>query len=437
MSRRVVITGYDCITPLGNCVSKSWANLLASKQCLAAVEDLPDYSTKYQPYTKHLPPVLKVGKCPEPLEVNGLFSAQDKRRMSPMMMNTIATTYQALKHADLVSGTPESLELSGVVPERVATSIGTGLPAINDIFDASVNMAVDNKRSSPMLIPKILTNMVAGAVSIKFNARGPSQTTSTACATGNNAIIEGFNCIKNGMSDVAIVGATEESLHPLTIAGFHRLKSLSNDSKSRPFDKGRNGFVISEGTGVMILEDLEHAKQRIRTSGGRASILGELVGIGMSSDAYHITSPMENGDGAKRSMEMALSTAGVSADQIGYVNAHATSTPIGDMAELTGIANIFSGKRDSPLYVSSNKGAMGHLLGASGLVESIFTLLGLKEGIIPHTLNLCDDISTQPLSQIQLVKNEPVNTPTLNYALTNSFGFGGVNTSLLFKKWDE
>ena len=433
---RVVITGYDCISPLGNTAARSWANLLASKQCLTAVEDLPDYETHYKPYIKHLPPVLKVGKCPAPPVVDGLFSAQDKRRMSPMMMSTISTTLHALRSADLVGDAKLPFTLTGVNPERVATSIGTGLPAMNDIFDASVDMATKNKRPSPMLIPKVLTNMVAGAVSIKFNARGPSQTTSTACATGNNAIIEGFNCIKSGMADVAIVGATEESLHPLTIAGFHRLKSLSSDSKSRPFDNNRNGFVISEGTGVIILESLEHAKRRLGASTGHASILGELVGIGMSSDAYHITSPMENGDGAKRSMEMALRTAEVDASEVGYVNAHATSTPIGDMAELSGINNIFSTKRNSPLYVSSSKGAMGHLLGASGLVESIFTVLSLKEGTIPHTLNLHDVMDMDPHSPVHLVKNEPVSDSIVKYAMTNSFGFGGVNTSLLFKKWE-
>lgn len=448
MSRRVVITGVGCLTPLGNSVKESWSNLLNSKKCLTSIQDLPNFADMYEPYLNHLPKDLKVGKC-KPFDydsIENLFNKQDNRRLSISMKNSIVTTYMALKQAKLLklsNNTENPLEwIDSIDPLKVSTSIGTGLPAINEIFQESISMSLKNKKPSPMFIPKILSNMIAGSVSIKFNAQGPSQNTSTACATANNSIIDGFNNIKNNYSNVAIVGATEESLHPLTIAGFHRLKSLSTTSNSRPFDADRDGFVISEGTGVMILEELEHAKRRISQSDLNVKILAELVSCGMSSDAYHITSPMEHGEGAQRSIEMALSNGNIASSDIDYINAHATSTPVGDQAELFAISKILE-KQNSlkDLYVSSNKGAMGHLLGASGLVESIFTIMTLVTGNISHTLNLQNEL-TLPISssisnKIHLVKHKPIQLESIKYAITNSFGFGGVNTSLLFKKWEE
>ncbi|SMN19938.1 similar to Saccharomyces cerevisiae YER061C CEM1 Mitochondrial beta-keto-acyl synthase with possible role in fatty acid synthesis [Maudiozyma saulgeensis] len=442
MSRRVVVTGVDCITPLGNSVKESWSNLLNSKQCLTEVINLPNYETLFKPHIKHLPVGLRVGKC-KPYNwnsVNNLFTSQDHRRLSPTMKTTIAVTYHALKQAQLLD--IDNHLLKKIDSCRVSTSVGTGLPAIHDIYEESIFMALNNKKPSPMFIPKVLANMIAGAVSIKFNARGPSQTISTACATGNNSIMDGYHNIKNNYSDVAIVGATEDSLHPLTIAGFHRLKSLSTTSNSRPFDTRRDGFVISEGTGVIILEELEHAKRRMQNGQTNVKILAELVGCGLSSDAYHITSPMENGEGAQLSIGMALKNANVNANEINYVNAHATSTPVGDLAELKALSKIISNTTapgNKPLYISSNKGAMGHLLGASGLVESIFTILSLQTNIIPHTLNLEDELelpndSVSP--RITLVKDKPIEDNNMKYAISNSFGFGGVNTSLLFKKWE-
>ena len=448
MSRRVVVTGIGCLTPLGNSVKESWSNLLNSKQCLTSIQDLPDFTDTYEPYLNHLPKDLKVGKCKHFNydSIENLFTKQDNRRLSNSMKNSIVTTYMALQQANLlkqknISG--NSLEwIESIDPSKVSTSIGTGLPAINELFQESISMSLKNKKPSPMFIPKILSNMIAGSVSIKFNAQGPSQTMSTACATGNNSIIDGFNNIKNNYSDVAIVGATEESLHPLTIAGFHRLKSLSATSQSRPFDTERDGFVISEGTGVVILEELEHARQRVSQNGSNVKILAELVSCGMSSDAYHITSPMEHGEGAQRSVEMALSNGNIKSSDIDYINAHATSTPVGDQAELFAISKILEKQNsEKDLYVSSNKGAMGHLLGASGLVESIFTIMALMTGNIPHTLNLENELSlpigSNISNKIHLVKNKPIHNESMKYAIANSFGFGGVNTSLLFKKWTE
>ncbi|KAG0660086.1 Mitochondrial beta-keto-acyl synthase [Maudiozyma exigua] len=448
MSRRVVITGVGCLTPLGNSVKESWSNLLNSKQCFTSIQDLPNFTGTYEPYLNHLPKYLKVGKC-KPFDydsIENLFTKQDNRRLSISMKNSIVTTYMALQQAKLIkhnTNSNNSIEwIDSIDPHRVSTSIGTGLPAIDEIFQESISMSLKNKKPSPIFIPKILSNMIAGSVSIKFNAQGPSQTMSTACATGNNSIIDGFSNIKNGYSNVAIVGATEESLHPLTIAGFHRLKSLSTTSNSRPFDTQRDGFVISEGTGVVILEELEHARKRVAQNESNVKILAELVSCGMSSDAYHITSPMEHGEGAQRSIEMALSNGNIDSTEIDYINTHATSTPVGDQAEIFAISKVLESQSGTnTVYVSSNKGAMGHLLGASGLVESIFTIMTLMTGNIPHTLNLENElafpISSGISNKIHLVKNKPIQDESIKYAIANSFGFGGVNTSLLFKKWED
>ena len=450
MSRRVVAVGMECITPLGNSVRESWQNLISSAQVFTPIDSLPNYHTEYEPYLKSLPLNLRVGKVKPPsAELLGdsklLLSRQDERRMTTSIRDTVLTTYRALKDAQLLGFNSDNtlsaytIRTDLIDPHRIGTCIGTGLPAVQELFDASVSFKENQKRPQPTFINKILPNMIAGSVSIKFGILGPSQTVSTACATGNSVIIDGFNMIKNGTADIAVVGATESPLHPLTIAGFHRLKSLSPTSISRPFDEERNGFVISEGTGVIILEELEHALRRAKGDHG-PRILGEVVGIGMSSDAYHITSPNPNGDGAYRAMKMALRSASLSINDIDFVNAHATSTPIGDAAEFNAIERLLreSGSkqtRDLPLFVSSNKGAMGHLLGASGIVESIFTLRSLSENIVPHTLNLRDATKFNTSDVIELVKDTPLELEKATYAMSNSFGFGGVNTSIVFRKW--
>ena len=453
MSRRVVAVGMECLTPLGNSVRESWQNLISSSQVLTPIDSLPNYHTEYEPYLKSLPPNLRVGKVKpytaELLEDSKLLlSRQDERRMTTPIRDTILTTYRALRDAQLLEfGSEDSTQSAYKIrtdlidPQRVAICIGTGLPAIQELFDASVSLRETQKRPQPTFINKILPNMIAGSVSIKFGILGPSQTVSTACATGNSVIIDGFNMIKNGIADIAVVGATESPLHPLTIAGFHRLKSLSPTSISRPFDEERNGFVISEGTGVIVLEELEHALRRRQGNYG-PRILGEVVGIGMSSDAYHITSPNPSGDGAYRAMKMALRSASLSINEIDFVNAHATSTPVGDAAEFNAIERLLrefepgsKQTRDLPLFVSSNKGAMGHLLGASGIVESIFTLRSLSENTVPHTLNLRDAAKFTTSDVIELVKDTPLELKRATYAMSNSFGFGGVNTSIVFRKW--
>ncbi|CCF60698.1 hypothetical protein KAFR_0L00900 [Kazachstania africana CBS 2517] len=434
MSRRVVITGLDCITPLATSARESWTNLLSSKPCFTPITSLSNYKRDYRPFFKCLPSNLKIGKChteksQEFQELSKtILNAQDERRMTDSVKNSVLTAYNALKSANLLIQDTHTLDNSLVDRKRVSTIIGTGLPPMEEIHNATLQFHDSQKRPSPFFIPKILSNMISGSISIKFQTLGPSQTVSTACASGNNAIIDGFHNIKNDYSDVAIVGATESSLHPLTISGFHRMKSLSSDSISRPFDVERDGFVISEGTGILILEELSHAMKR------NATIYAELRNVGLSSDAYHVTSPRSDGDGARRAMQMALK--GVNPNDIDYINAHATSTPVGDVSELNAIVNTFAepSNRKKLLHVSSNKGAMGHLLGAAGIVESIFTILSLHEGILPHTMNLSNESKVEnPL--INLIKDKPLKHDNLNFALCNSFGFGGVNTSLLFSKW--
>ncbi|QLG73864.1 hypothetical protein HG535_0F03750 [Zygotorulaspora mrakii] len=444
MSRRVVVTGLGCITPLGTTLKQSWSNLLASKSGVVPITSLPNYKSDYEQFANSVPPTVVVGKIPELQEQVGLVTDQDARRVSDFTKLAILASHEALSHADLLekrSGDEVSIDQSKANLYRFGCVIGTGIASIQDFYSTSVSFHNDRKRVNPVFVPKILTNMAAGNVSIKFNLKGVSHCASTACATGNNSIGDAFNFIRLGMADVCLAGASESCIHPLSLAGFIRTKSITvDDGVSRPFDAKRSGFVLGEGAGMLVLESLENAERR------GADILAEIVGYGLSSDAFHITSPCSDGNGAMRAIQMALDMGKVNTEQIGYVNAHATSTVLGDRAESIAIKSALlpgprSGLDGNLLFVSSNKGAIGHLLGAAGAVESIFTIMSLKDEIMPHTLNL-ENISgakgdnyEKDFSGITFIKDKPIVNPNLEYALCNSFGFGGVNTSLLFKKW--
>ncbi|CCD25296.1 fatty acid synthase CEM1 NDAI_0E04790 [Naumovozyma dairenensis CBS 421] len=447
MSRRVVVTGLGCITPIGHTVRESWRNLLASKSGIIPITELENYNNDYRPFTKYIPPKVAVGKVPpfskEIKELSdALITSQEERKYSQFIKLSILTSYEALKDADLLS-TNSSLPNPAINTslcnlDRFGCIIGSGIGSIGDIYSTSLQFHENDpkKKISPFFIPKILTNMAAGNVSIKFNLRGPSHSVSTACATGNNAIGDAYNFIKLGMQDICIAGASESSILPLSLAGFLRAKSITPDGISRPFDIERNGFVLGEGSGMLVLESLEHAQNR------GAKIYCELKGYGLSCDAYHITSPSPSGDGAKRAMEMALSMSDIEIYDIDYVNAHATSTQLGDSTEIEAIISaLIPPSRVNPLYISSNKGSVGHQLGAAGAVESIFTILSLRNGIIPHTLNLKNQLHLESIQgnpdTLSFVKGVPSRPKKLEYALSNSFGFGGVNTSLLFKKWEQ
>ena len=371
-----------------------------------------------------------------------LFTSQEERRYSKFIKLAIQSTYEALKSANLLThksspSNPE-IDITHCNMEKFGCVIGSGIGSISDIYSTTLQFQ-NGKKISPYFVPKILTNMAAGNVSIKFNLRGLSHSVSTACATGNNSIGDAYNFIRLGMQDICVAGASEASIHPLSLAGFLRAKSITTDGISRPFDLERSGFVLGEGAGMVVLESLEHAKKR------NAKIFCEIKGYGLSSDAYHITSPPSDGNGARRAMDMAINSSSISRDEIDYVNAHATSTPVGDITEVKAIyssfinENIFdkSNTRTKPLYVSSNKGSIGHLLGAAGAVESIFTIMSLREKIIPHTLNLAHPIEEVSSELLELVMDEPASPKQVNSALCNSFGFGGVNTALLFSKYNN
>jgi 3-oxoacyl-[acyl-carrier-protein] synthase II len=316
--------------------------------------------------------------------------------------------------------------------ERVGVFVGTGMGGI-PALEESHNILLEKGpgRVSAFFIPSIITNLASGQISMRFGMKGPNLCVSTACASGNHAIGDSFRIIQRGEADVMLAGGTEAVITPLTIGGFCSMKALStrNDEPtraSRPFDKDRDGFVMGEGSGLMVLEELEHAKRR------NAKIYAEIVGYGMSADAYHITQPAPEGEGAVRSMRLALKDAKLTPSQVGYINAHGTSTPVGDVNETLAIKTVF-GEHARTVAVSSTKSMTGHLLGAAGGVESVITILTLVHGILPPTINY---ETPDPECDLDYVPNT-ARRAEVRYALTNSFGFGGTNASLLFKKYEE
>lgn len=429
MMRRVVVTGMGMVSPLGVGVQRSWGRLLAGENGFVATKTLGLGGFESVP-------AKVVGKVPEGSGA-GCWAAEAHvdasllRRSSLFSQYAIAAADEALEDAKWNPTLQSELEATGVI-------IGSGIGGVCDTYDMSV--ALDRfgyKKMSPMFVPKMLPNMAAGLVSIMKGFQGPINSVSTACATGNNAIGDSYNLIKYGEAQVMVAGATDAAIHPLSLSGFARAKSLANGDEdspglaSRPFDVDRNGFVLSEGAGVLVLEELDHAKKR------NAPIYAEIVGYGTSADAYHITAPSPEGRGAIKSMKQALR--GVDLAKVGYINAHATSTVIGDEIESKAIYEIFKDTNPN-INVSSTKGSIGHLLGAAGAVESIFTILSIKTSTLPFNLNLnqVGVTITDGDKEVQLnyIKDEPLKFET-EYALTNSFGFGGFNASLVFKRFQE
>lgn len=426
---RVVVTGLGIVSPLGVGVKQSWNALLAGKSGIVSTDSLND-----ERYEKI--PSKVVGKIPEGDISEGKwnpdnhFQKGEARRLATFSQYALAATEEALKDAKWFPTEIEDQLNTGVI-------VGSGIGSITDTFENSLAFGSGGyKKVQPLFIPKMLPNMAGGAISIKYGLKGPIHCPSTACATGNHAIGDAYRFIRDGFSNVIVAGASEAPIHPLALAGFARAQSVATDFNDapekacRPFDKDRSGFVLSEGSGILILEELEHAKKR------NAPIYAEIVGYGLSGDGYHITAPSPDGLGARRAMEIA--TRGIDLTKVGYVNAHATSTLIGDRIENNAIKTIF---KDNPeVLVSSTKGSHGHLLGAAGAVEAIFSIMAVKDGIAPPTLNLetpggaegdnVDDFT------LKLVGPQPVKKD-IEYALSNSFGFGGINTSLLFKKYIE
>ncbi len=408
--RRVVITGLGLVSPVGNTVDSSWKALVSGKSGIAPITkfDASEYSTRFSGSVKDF-------------DVEQYLSRKDARKMDLFIQYGMAAGIQAVTDA--------GLEMETLDPRRVGTAIGAGMggmPLIEQNFAALSKSGP--RKISPFFVPSTIINMIAGHLSIKYGMKGPNFAVTTACTTGVHNIGFAARTIAYGDADVMVAGGAEDVTCPLGVGGFGSAKALStrNDdpqAASRPWDKDRDGFVIGDGAGVMVMEEYEHAKAR------GATIYGELVGFGMSGDAFHMTSPPSDGEGAAAAMVNAMNDAKIEREQVGYINAHGTSTPAGDKAEAAAVKSTF-GDHAYDLMVSSTKSMTGHLLGAAGAVEAIVTLLALKDQIIPPTINLDNPDEGCDLDFVPHTAREH----QFDYALCNSFGFGGTNGSLLFKK---
>uniref|UniRef100_A0A1B6CBB1 3-oxoacyl-[acyl-carrier-protein] synthase n=1 Tax=Clastoptera arizonana TaxID=38151 RepID=A0A1B6CBB1_9HEMI len=412
--KRVVVTGLGIISPLGVNFSTSWKNLIDGKCGVVVLKDIS--------FSK-LP--CKVAACiPNKDEIiKSYFSKNEIKNTSPATMLGLIAAEEALASAKWKPDDKHSKQETGVC-------VGMGMVDLTNVCDTNEALQIGYNRVSPYFVPRILTNMAAGQISIRYGFQGPNHSVSTACATGAHAIGDGFKFIQQGYAKVMVCGGAEACINPLSIAGFSRLRALStsfNESPSqasRPFDKHHDGFVMGEGAAILVLEELNHAVSR------GVDIYAEILGYGLSGDGSHLTAPHENGDGAILSMQRALIDAKLDTNKITYINAHATSTPLGDSIELKAIKTLFNSNYKN-LAISSTKGAHGHLLGSAGNLESCFTVLACLTSLIPPTINLqnvCDDGIG-----LNLVANEK---QAWNYkrriALKNSFGFGGTNASLCF-----
>lgn len=413
MRRRVVVTGLGLVTPVGNSVEATWAALMAGRSGV-------DYIQKFD--TTKFP----VRIAAEVKDFNALDYVEKKeaRKMGAFIHYAIAASDEALRDS--------GLEIKGEMSEQVGTYISSGIGDFWAIEREHEKLLKDGPgRVSPFFIPSAIVNLAAGQVSIRHGAKGPNSATATACSAGAHAIGDSFRIIERGDADVMICGGAESAITPMSVAGFAAMRALStrNDdptSASRPFERDRDGFVIGEGAGLMILEELDFARRR------GARIYAELVGYGMTADAFHITMPDETGSGAVRVMQRALKDAGANPADVGYINAHGTSTPYNDKFETRAIKTTF-GEHVSRLAVSSTKSMTGHLLGAAGGIEGVFSVLALHHKMLPPTINY---VNPDPDCDLDYVPNEP-REMEVRYALSNSFGFGGTNAALLFKRFEE
>lgn len=420
--RRVVITGIGAVTSLGVGAEHIWKNLLESRSGIRAIDrfDVSDLSAK-------IAGIIQPGDgSGDTFRSEDWVSVKDRRRMDDFIVYGICAAEQAIKDSGWVPQTEEDTWKTGVL-------IGSGIGGLPEIARGAIKVDAENnvRRVSPFFIPASLINLVSGHVSINHGYKGPNHAVVTACSTGAHAIGDAARIIMWEDADVMVAGGAEAAICRLGMAGFCAARALStgfNDTPekaSRPYDRDRDGFVMGEGAGVVVLEEYEHAKAR------GAKMYAEVVGYGMSGDAYHITAPAPNGDGAYRCMKAALKRAGMDPSDIDYINAHGTSTPLGDEIELGAVERLFDGHTKG-MSMSSTKSAIGHLLGAAGAVEAIFSVLAIRDGVAPPTLNL-DNPSVE--TPIDLVPKQPRERP-IKAALSNSFGFGGTNASLIFRAVD-
>ncbi|MGC9421658.1 MULTISPECIES: beta-ketoacyl-ACP synthase II [Vibrio] len=410
--RRVVVTGMGMLSPVGNTVESSWKALLAGQSGIVNIEhfDTTNFSTRFAGLVKNF-------NCEE------YMSKKDARKMDLFIQYGIAAGIQALDDS--------GLQVTSENASRIGVAIGSGIGGL-DLIESGHQSLIEKgpRKVSPFFVPSTIVNMVAGNLSIMRGLRGPNIAISTACTTGLHNIGHAARMIAYGDADAMVAGGSEKASTPLGMAGFGAAKALStrNDEPqkaSRPWDKERDGFVLGDGAGVIVLEEYELAKAR------GAKIYAELVGFGMSGDAYHMTAPSEDGSGGALAMEAAMRDAGVAGRQIGYVNAHGTSTPAGDVAEIKGIKRALGEEGANQVLVSSTKSMTGHLLGAAGSVESIITIMSLVDQMVPPTINL--DNPEEGL-EIDLVPHTARKVDGMEYAMCNSFGFGGTNGSLIFKR---
>ncbi|WP_372378642.1 beta-ketoacyl-ACP synthase II [Vibrio natriegens] len=413
--RRVVVTGMGMLSPVGNTVESSWKALLEGQSGIVNIEhfDATNFSTRFAGLVKDF-------DCTE------YMSKKDARKMDLFIQYGVAAGMQAIDDS--------GLQITEENAARVGVAIGSGIGGL-ELIESGHTALVDKgpRKVSPFFVPSTIVNMVAGNLSIMRGLRGPNIAISTACTTGLHNIGHAARMIAYGDADAMVAGGSEKASTPLGMAGFGAAKALStrNDEPqkaSRPWDKGRDGFVLGDGAGIMVLEEYEHAKAR------GAKIYAELVGFGMSGDAYHMTSPSEDGSGGALAMEAAMRDAKIEGTQVGYVNAHGTSTPAGDVAEIKGVKRALGEEGAKQVLVSSTKSMTGHLLGAAGSVEAIITVMSLVDQIVPPTIHLDDP---EEGLDIDLVPHTARKVEGMEYAICNSFGFGGTNGSLVFKKFAE
>lgn len=408
--RRVVITGVGVVSPLGCGNVKNWDAITSGKSGIRLVTrfDTSDLSVKI------------AGEVPD-FNAEEYIDKKEIKKMDLFIQYALAAAHFAMEDSGLVINEDNA--------ERVGVQVGAGLGGLPTIEKYHTLVAEGGyKKISPFFIPMLIINLAPGHISIKYGAKGPNISSVSACATSTHSIGDAYHIIKRGDADAMIAGGTESVITPLGIGGFAAMKALSdrNDdpaAASRPFDKNRDGFIMGEGAGIVVLEEYESARAR------GAKIYAEVVGFGMSGDAYHLTAPAPGGEGGARSMNMALKNAGVAPEQVSYINAHGTSTPIGDLYETMAIKSVF-GDHAKKMMVSSTKSMTGHLLGAAGGIEAVFTLMAMDKGVVPPTINYTDPDPECDLDYVPNVAREA----KLEYTMSNNFGFGGTNATLLFKK---
>jgi 3-oxoacyl-[acyl-carrier-protein] synthase II len=415
LKRRVVVTGVGLICGVGNTAKDVWSNLLAGKSGMAPITafDTSEFSVRFAAEVKGFDP-------------HAVLEKKEARKMGRFIHFAVAAADEAIRSS--------GLKITPANAERVGVYIGSGIGGFDIIEREHSNMLAGGPRKiSPFFIPAAIVNLAAGQVSIRYGAKGPNEANATACTTSAHSIGDAYRIVERGDADVMIAGGSEAAITPMGVGGFAAMRALStrNDDPthaSRPFDKDRDGFVIGEGAGILILEELEAARAR------GANVLAEIIGYGLSADAYHISSMSPDGEGCARAMRNAIKSAGIEPSDIDYVNAHATSTAVGDALESAAITTVFGEHATShKLKISSTKSMTGHLLGGAGGLEAGITVLALRDGKLPPTTNLDHP---DPACTLDYVPNRAISA-SIHVALSNSFGFGGTNSSLLFRRWDE